>query len=333
MLKIIFGGSPMASAKALNLILEDSVNSRGSEEEYEVAGLLTNPPSAKGRNKTPTPTDAACALEQWNAAHGTNIPVFTPEHIKQEERDALKQTESELFVCFAYGHILGPKFFELFKYGGINLHPSLLPKYRGATPVNSAILNMDSETGVTVQKMSLAMDEGDILFQEKVPLNFTETADELLDSAAETGAKALMNIIRYVAKNKALPEATPQMGEATYCTIIKKEDGIINWNESARCIDAKIRAYTPWPGASTTFKGTQLKILKAKSVLAEEIPFENDSSVPNGTVVNYSKSQGYFVKTGDGYLCITELQLQSKKAMDYKSFNNGVRDFTGSQLV
>ncbi len=86
----------MASAKALNLILEDSVNSRGSEEEYEVAGLLTNPPSAKGRNKTPTPTDAACALEQWNAAHGTNIPVFTPEHIKQEERDALKQTESEL---------------------------------------------------------------------------------------------------------------------------------------------------------------------------------------------------------------------------------------------
>lgn len=338
MLRVIYGGSPAASAKALELILKDSamaMSSSVTEEQYKIVGILTNPPSAQGRHKDLIPTEVAQYASIWNEAREDNIKILTPEHIREPERQELAALQPDIFVCFAYGHILGPKFFSLFKYGGINLHPSLLPKYRGATPVNAAILNQDTETGLSIQKMALGIDEGDVIHQERMGLAGTETAELLLNKSAIYGGIAITNILRHTARNGNLPDATPQEGTPSYCTIIKKEDGRINWQDSAEKIDAQIRAYTPWPGCFTTSNGIQLRILKGAS--AEKIAMQ-DNSVPKntsavpGTVLAFVKHRGILIQTGDGILIATELQWQAKKAMDYKSFMNGSRNFIGSVL-
>lgn len=336
MLRVIYGGSPAASAKAFELILRDSEMSlQTPEQEYRIVGVLTNPPSAQGRHSDLIPTEVGHTAQIWNEVRDAGITILTPEHIRAEERAQIASLHPDIFVCFAYGHILGPKFFSLFKYGGINLHPSLLPKYRGATPVNQAILNCDIETGFSVQKMALGIDEGDVISEEKVTLTGTETAESLLKMCSLYGASEITQILRSTSKTGSLPPATPQTGEASYCSIIKKEDGRINWKSSAEKIDAQIRAYTPWPGCFTTCNGLQLRILKARA--ASKVAIQ-DSSVPQntaavpGTVLDFNKQRGILIQTGDGVLIATELQWQSKKAMDFKSFMNGARNFIGSVL-
>ena len=336
MLKVLFGGSPACAAKALELILKDSAMSNSvPEEEYKIVGVLTNPPSAQGRHKELIPTEVEQYTLIWNRARNDNVAIFSPEHIKQAEREQIASLEPDIFVCFAYGHILGPKFFSLFKFGGINLHPSLLPKYRGATPVNAAILNCDDETGFSIQKMALGMEEGDILYQHKERLTGTETAEQVLKNSALYGGMNITQILRKIAKTGKLPDSFPQEGKASYCSIIKKEDGKINWNNSAENIDAQIRAYTPWPGCFTTSGNLQLRILKARaaSKVAAQDPsiVKNTSAVP-GTVLEYNKQRGILIQTGSGVLIATELQWQAKKAMDYKSFMNGARNFIGTVL-
>lgn len=336
MLKVLFGGSPACAAKALELILKDSAMSNSvPEEEYKIVGVLTNPPSAQGRHKELIPTEVEQYAIIWNRARNDNLAVFTPEHIKLPEREQIASLEPDIFVCFAYGHILGPKFFSLFKFGGINLHPSLLPKYRGATPVNAAILNCDDETGFSIQKMALGMDEGDILYQQKERLTGTETAEQVLKNSALYGGMNITQILRKIAKTGKLPASFPQEGKASYCSIIKKEDGKINWNNSAEKIDAQIRAYTPWPGCFTTSGNLQLKILKARAaskVAAQDSSVVKNTSAVPGTVLEYNKQRGILIQTGNGVLIATELQWQAKKAMDYKSFMNGARNFIGTVL-
>ena len=336
MLKVLFGGSPACAAKALELILKDSAMSNSvPEEEYKIVGVLTNPPSAQGRHKELIPTEVEQYAIIWNRARNDNLAVFTPEHIKQPEREQIASLEPDIFVCFAYGHILGPKFFSLFKFGGINLHPSLLPTYRGATPVNAAILNCDDETGFSIQKMALGMDEGDILYQQKERLTGTETAEQVLKNSALYGGMNITQILRKIAKTGKLPASFPQEGKASYCSIIKKEDGKINWNNSAEKIDAQIRAYTPWPGCFTTSGNLQLKILKARAaskVAAQDSSVVKNTSAVPGTVLEYNKQRGILIQTGNGVLIATELQWQAKKAMDYKSFMNGARNFIGTVL-
>lgn len=336
MLRVIYAGSPAASAKSLELILKDSVMSSSMpDQEYKIVGVLTNPPSMQGRHRDLIPTEVGHFTQIWNEARDDGIVILTPEHIKAEEREQIAALHPDIFVCFAYGHILGPKFFSLFKYGGINLHPSLLPKYRGATPVNQAILNLDKETGFSVQKMALGIDEGDVISEEKVTLTGTETAESLLKTCALYGGSEITTILRYTAKNGQLPQARPQEGLASYCSIIRKEDGRINWRDSAEKIDAQIRAYTPWPGCFTSAGGVQLRILKARD--AEKIAIQ-DPSVPKntmavpGTVLDYNKQRGILIQTGHGVLIATELQWQAKKVMDYKSFMNGARNFIGTVL-
>ena len=336
MLRVIYGGSPAASAKSLELILKDSAMSSAiPEEQYKIVGVLTNPPAAQGRHKDLVPTEVAHYAEIWNSARGDSIAILTPEHIREPERNEIAALSPDIFVCFAYGHILGPKFFSLFRYGGVNLHPSLLPKYRGATPVNQAILNQDEETGFCLQKMALGIDEGDILDMQRTRLTGSETAERLLAESALYGAISITSLLRQTARTGALPAARPQVGEPSYCSIIKKEDGRLNWKRSALAIDAQIRAYTPWPGCFTTAGGQQLRIVKGRA--AEKVALQ-DNSVPKntsavpGTVLAYNKQRGILIQTGDGVLIATELQWQAKKAMDYKSFMNGARNFIGTVL-
>ena len=319
MIKILYAGSPEAARITLEKLF-DSKTTCG----FEIVGVLSNPPSAKGRHKDLIPTPVAAF------ANEKGIPVFTPEHLDSAARDQIRPLGSDLLVCFAYGHIFGPKFLEMFPLGGINLHPSLLPKYRGCTPVPAAILNRDSQTAVTIQTLGLKMDEGDILAQTIVELKGTETGESLLNYSAEEGARLITGLLSETSKNGNLPAGKAQSGEASYTGIITKEDGKINWNESAAVTEAKIRAYYPDPGCWCIENGTTLRILEAR--LFEGNCEVDVANAAFGTVLAFSKSDGILIKTGDEILAVRKLQRQGKNAMDYKSFMNGARNFIGTVL-
>ncbi len=383
MLKILYAGSPAPAATTLRLLLEkcsqdqNATNENGSQDQnaaasgdcsqdqkgggWEIAGVLTNPPSAKGRHKELVPTDVGLLAQE------RGIPVFCPQKLDTAARDQIAAQGFDALVCFAYGKIFGPKFLSLFKAGGVNVHPSLLPKYRGATPVPAAILNCDGQTGVTVQTLALGMDEGEILAQEVIALDGTETTDSLLDKSAQIAAALLEGLLDKAAQNpgaEILKKGKAQEGEPSYTKTISKEDALINWNDSAKNIAAAVRAYTSEPGSWTRIgseTGETLKILKAAPLSLADAPADNglqdgqaaganqngpagqasangqpvassgQPTVP-GTVTAFDKKRGILVQCGDGVLCVTELQRQQKKAMGYKDFMNGARDFVGTRL-
>ena len=328
-MKILYAGSPEASARTLEILLERS------QGVYEIAGVLTNPPSAKGRKKDLLPTAVGAFAQE------KGIPVYAVQKLDADFREVISAQKFDILVCFAYGKIFGPKFLSLFKIGGMNLHPSLLPKYRGPTPIPAAILNMDKETAVTVQTLSLGMDEGEILAQKKIALDFTETADSLLEESAIIGGELLDGVLRECARLGTLPQGMAQQGDASYTKIISREDTLINWNESAQKISAFVRAYTSEGGAFTRIgsaEGETLKILKCvpfdeNEIASKKIALpENFSEMKNGTVISFDKKTGILVKCKEGVLCLIELQRQQRKAMNYKDFMNGERNFLGAVL-
>lgn len=317
-MKILYAGSPDISAT----VLEELIKLVGSNnnDDIKIVGVLTNPPSAKGRNKELTPTDVAQVAIKYD------IPLFEPEKLDSEFRTKIEQIKPDLLVCFAFGKIFGPKFMSLFPLGGINLHPSLLPLYRGCAPVQAAILNMEEKTGITVQRLAQEMDSGDILLQTEIALNGTETAESLLDSVAKVGGGLFWKVILEIEAGNA--KGIPQNHEnATFCTMLKKEDGQINWNCPVKEIDAKVRAFYSWPSAFTFYNQLQLKILEASIYDGDVQKVEKP-----GTVLGVDKSKGILIQAASGVLCVKRLQLQTKKAMDFKDFLNGNRCLIGSVL-
>lgn len=337
-MKIIYAGSPDAAKISLEALYEN-------QEKYgfEIAGVLSNPPTAKGRHKTPTPTPvAAYALEK-------GLPVFTPEHLDSAAREQIAPLGADLLVCFAYGHIFGPKFLALFPMGGVNLHPSFLPKYRGCTPVQQAILEGDEFLGISVQTLSLKMDAGDILKQDFVNITENDTTESLLNYSAKKGAELICDIIKESSAAGELIKGKPQSKEGiTYTYTISKEMAKIDWTESAEIICRKIRAYYPDPCCWCLEENdSPLKIAAASEVYLADAQalLENDpafgplisdnvyKAFPCGKVLAYNKTtNGIYVKTGDGILSITKLQRQGKNMMSYKDFMNGAKDFLGTVL-
>ena len=320
-MKIIFAGSPDAARITLEYLYEQQ-----KAFDFEIAGVLSNPPTAKGRHKTPTPTPVAeYALEK-------GLPVFTPEHLDAAAREQIAPLGADLLVCFAYGHIFGPKFLAMFPMGGINLHPSFLPKYRGCTPVQQAILEGDELLGISIQTLSLKMDAGDILKQDFVNIKETDTTESLLNYSAKTGAQLICQIIKESAAAGTLIKGKPQHNEgATYTYTITKDMAKIDFNESAETICRKIRAYYPDPCCwCLEANGSTLKIAAATEIIISQEEYQDFA---NGTVLAYNKTtNGIYVKTGDGILGITRLQRQGKNMMNYKDFMNGAKDFVGSVL-
>ena len=329
-MKVLYAGSPEAAKKTLEILVENQ-----EKFGFEIVGVLSNPPSAKGRHKelTPTPVAAYAAKK--------NIPVFTPEHLDAQVREQIAPLNADLLFCFAYGHIFGPKFLALFPFGGVNLHPSMLPKYRGCTPVPAAILNRDKQTAITIQTLGLKMDEGDILAQKIVELDFSETGESLLSYAAEKGAELFFEVVEKTNQNiknekNELPEGKKQEGEPSYTKIIRKEDGKIDWNLPVEEIEAKVRAYFPEPGCFTFEKLSEtnvqsIRILNGKMILNEEIVSKYKDE-PNGKVVDFVKNDGIYIKCSNGIYCVTLLQRQGKKEMNHKDFMNGARNFVGTVL-
>ncbi|MDR1933336.1 MAG: methionyl-tRNA formyltransferase [Spirochaetales bacterium] len=316
-MRILFAGTPEIAAVSL----------RAAAASHTVAAVLTNPDRAAGRGRGlhVSPVKAA-ALE-------LGLPALQPEKLDAAFRDAARGLKPELLVSVAYGKIFGPRFLECFPRGGINLHPSLLPRYRGPSPINAAILNGDSETGITIQSLALEMDAGDIILQERLSLTGKETAESLTRSAAQRGAVLLVQALDLIAAGKENRVAQDPAG-VTYCGLLDRAQGKIDWKSSAAHIERMTRAFDPWPGAWTGFQGLSLRIIAAGTLSAGAADSNNkdaDGGCP-GKVLGVDTREGILIQTGDGILAVRELQLQSKKAMDFASFLNGVREFTGSVL-
>jgi methionyl-tRNA formyltransferase len=255
------------------------------------------------------------------------IPILKPEKLDSSAREQAAALEPDLLVSFAYGTIFGPKFLALFPLGGINIHPSLLPQYRGPTPIPAVILNRETATGITIQRLAAEMDSGDILVQETVALNGRETTAGLSETMAEKAAQLLPASLRGIA-NGTLRARPQDHRVATYCSLIIKEDGFIDWNRSAVEIDARIRAFDPWPLSWTTHEHVQLFVLQAE-VLEENT---NNAAALPGQVLGKDKDKGILIQTGSGILAVSRLQYQTKKALAWKDFLNGARNFMGARL-
>lgn len=311
-MRILFAGSAQIAVPALRAIAAS----------HEVVGILTNPESARGRGMERSATPVALAAA---GLPGPRIPVLAFPTLKTEAREAVAALRPELMVTFAYGRIFGPRFLDLFPRGGINIHPSLLPRHRGATPIPAAILARDRETGVCVQRILLELDAGDILASTRIPLDGRETTASLSALAAEVGASLVVEVLDAI--RSGAERAVPQQGTPTWCPLLTKAHGLIDWNASALDIDARIRAFDPWPGAHTWLHGRKLDILEA-----EPRPGAQAASAPNGTIVALDKSEGLMVQTNDGLLAVKRLRFSTKKALSWKEFANGVRDLAGARL-
>lgn len=331
-MRILFAGSPAIAVPALEAVFALGAESAGG---FELAGLLTNPDSPKGRSGKSEPTELALSAGRLNAAleaaGKAPFPILKPEKLDAGARHQAAALEADLLVSFAYGRIFGPKFLALFPCGGINIHPSLLPKYRGPTPIQAAILGRETETGVTIQKLAPQMDSGDILAQERLPLDGRETAASLSEDVARKAAEMLPSALKGIAEGTI--QARPQdHAGASYCSLIVREAGLIDWTASALEIDARIRAFDPWPLSWTTHGGRRLFILNAEPLDAGDLPPKAAGPALPGRVLGIDKKRGILVRTGEGILAVSALQYEAKKALEWKAFLNGVRDFTGSRL-
>ena len=328
-MRSLFAGSPAIAVPSLEVLY--------SAGGIELAGVLTNPDSPRGRSGSPVPTEVGEAARKLQK--GAQFPILKPLKLDSSFREQVASLKPDLLVSFAYGRIFGPKFLALFPLGGINIHPSLLPKYRGPSPVQAAILNRDSVTGITIQELALEMDSGGIITAQMFQLTGKETSLSLSLKMAELAAEMLPSALKKIADGTCEPVPQNHSG-ASYCSLVKRDDGIIDWNLSAAEIEAKIRAYDIWPLCRTIHKGRDLFILKAgfykkpnnnfNEASGEELP----PSSP-GQVLGIDRNDGILIQTGDGILCVTELQYQAKKALNWRDFLNGARDFliTGSSPV
>ena len=309
-MKVFFTGGSDISLPSL-----ETLASRGW-----VAAVMTHPDTYAGRGKKRkvNPVKAA-ALD-------LGIPVLEAAGFDAELETEIRKYESDLLVVVSYGKILPESFLRLFPEGGINLHPSLLPKYRGPSPITAVILAGERETGVTVQRLSKRMDSGDILAQLRVELRGAETGESLAKSLGEIGAGLLAEVVAGFERGDV--EGVPQREEeATYCSLLKKEDGLIEWEKDAESIERMTRALLPWPRAYTIWNGQVLYILEA-SVYPNISPPRGEP----GKVLGVDKEEGILIQTGNGVLAVKKLQKQAKKAMDWKSFINGTHNFTGTVL-
>jgi methionyl-tRNA formyltransferase len=330
--KILFAGTPAIAVPSLRALsgvnLEDGF--------CELVGVLTNPDSAKGRRGEFTPSDIGAAAEEIlrdAAARGkTPFVLLKYGYVDEACFQSAAVLGADLLVSFAYGAIFSAKFLALFPMGGLNIHPSLLPKYRGASPIQTAILNRENETGISIQRLAEKLDSGDVLAQEIIALNGRETCASLSAVVAEKSAGLLVRTLRTLALGECAGGSPQDHGAASFCGKFEREDGRIDWRQDVPAIDARIRAFTPWPLAYTRHDGMELYILEAAPYKGDASGFAGSNACPAGTVLGVDKSTGIIVQTGGGLLSVSCLQYRARKRLDWRSFLNGAQNFIGSVL-
>lgn len=310
-MRLLFAGSPQLAVPCLETV----------HRHHQIMGVLTNPDRPVGRSGQPAPTPVkARALE-------LGLPLLEPARFDEPFFDEVRALGCELLVVAAFGRIFPAAFLALFPQGGINLHPSLLPRYRGPSPIPAVILAGESQTGVTIQRLAEKMDSGDILRAQVVPLSGRETCATLSEQLGRLGAELLAETLVEVAAGRARGIRQKEE-EASYCRLVRKEDGRIDWRRDAQSIERMIRAYDPWPGAYTSYRGQILHLL-AGGVLPEATPA--GVSRP-GLVLKADNRYGILIGTGKGVLCVSRLKIQGRKALDWRSFLNGQRNLPGSVM-
>lgn len=299
-MRVVFMGTPDFAVQSLNALVKAG---------HEVAAVITQPDRPKGRgNKLAFPEVKTRALE-------LGLPVYQPVSVKDVGfLELLAHYSPEVIVVVAYGRILPQAVLELPPYGCINVHGSLLPAYRGAAPIQRAVLDGCAESGVTIMQMDAGMDTGDMLLQGRLPITEEDTSGTMFEKLAVLGGKLLVQALAQLAAGTAQPQRQEE-ARATYAARILKEDEIIDWRRPATAIHCQIRGLAPAPGAYTLWNGQRLKLWKSRVVRQES------GQLP-GTVVALGKDS-LLVQTGAGCLELLELQPAGKKAMSAKAFCNG----------
>ncbi len=298
--RIVFFGTPSFAVPALEGLI------KGTDR---VVAVVTQPDKEKGRGrKIVSPPVKEVALQ-----HG--LPVFQPERVKEEAfRQKLRGPLPDLFVVVAYGQIFPKSILEIPKYGAVNIHASLLPKYRGAAPISWSILAGEKTTGITTMLMDEGMDTGDILLQRGIPIGEEDTSETLHEKLAPLGAELLLETLERMKSGDLIP--TPQdPSKGSYAPPLKKEDGRIDWKREAEEIDRQVRAFNPWPGAFTLWGGRLLKICRG------EVRKGISKGKP-GFVV-WTGADFIEVDTGKGSFLITELQIEGRRRMTVRDFLSG----------
>lgn len=310
-MKIVFMGTPDFSVGALEALINAG---------HEVTAVVTQPDKAKGRSGQAQFSPVKVCAQKYS------IPVFQPVRIKTPEAiEELKTYEADVYVVAAFGQILSKQILEMPKYGCINIHASLLPKYRGAAPINQCIIDGEKETGVTIMQMDTGVDTGDILTQKKVTIEDKETAESLFDKLAKAGAELIVETLPMLERGGITPVKQDER-LATHVKMMDKSMGRIDWTQDAVVIERLVRGLNAWPSAYTSYQGKTVKIWDS-----DVVTMDKGCTEEPGTIVA-AAGDSFDVACGNGILRINELQLEGKKRMDTKSFLLGNKWKTGMRL-
>ncbi len=307
-MKIIFMGTPDFAVGTLRSL---------AEAGHEITLVVSQPDKPKGRGHAMVPTPVKVVAEELG------IPVFQPVKIR-EAKDVLEKTEADVCVVAAFGQIIPASILHMKKYGCINVHASLLPKYRGAAPIQWAVIDGEKESGVTIMQMDEGLDTGDMLAKAIVPLDEKETGGSLFDKLSEAGGRLCVETLAKLEKGEITPEKQGESPTA-YASMLDKKMGNIDWSKSAVVIERLVRGLNPWPSAYTHLDGKTLKIW------ACDVLPQSASKGESGEILEVTKD-AIHVQTGDGILVLREIQLAGKARMDAGAFLRGYKVVPGTVL-
>ena len=309
-MKVVFMGTPDFSVGTLEEIIAAG---------HEVVGVVTQPDKPRGRSGQMQATP----VKEVALKH--NLPVYQPVRVKAVEFvEELKAMNPDIIVVVAFGQIISQEILDLPKYGCINVHASLLPKYRGAAPIQWAIIDGEEKTGVTIMQMDAGLDTGDMIATTEIEIDNDETGGGLFDKLSEAGARLLVKTLANIEAGTITRTPQPEVSPTPYAKMIKKQMGQIDWDEEAVVTTRLVRGLNPWPSAYTSIGGKTLKVWQA--LLSEE-----DSGYQAGTIVRIDSST-IWVQTGKWLLGIAELQLEGKKRMKAEDFLRGYDLKVGDRL-
>lgn len=312
--RVVFMGTPEFAARILSALVS---------EHYQIVGVVTQPDRPVGRKQELAET----AVKKVASEHG--LPVFQPEKLDDEAYATLQSWQPDLFIVAAYGKILKERFLRLPGFGALNIHTSLLPRWRGASPIQNALLAGDRETGITLMVMDKGMDTGDIIIQESLPIAEDDTLPVLEEKLSQLATKLLSATLPLWIKKKIVPVAQDS-SLATMCQLIERSDGRIVWTDEAEDIYNRYRALTPWPGVFTFWKqGSSLARLKLHRISRETTSGESPAR-PIGEVFQTDGRVG--VQTGRGIIFLEELQLEGRTRLPIDEFLKGNPSFIGGIL-
>ena len=310
-MKVVFMGTPDFAVGTLEALIEAG---------HEVIGVVTQPDKPKGRGKTlmATPVKEVALKHQ--------IPVKKKKKVREAGfTETLGRLAPDVIVVAAFGQIITKEILDIPRFGCINVHASLLPAYRGAAPIQWAVINGEKESGVTIMQMDEGLDTGDMIDKVVVPLAQDETGGSLFDKLSQAGARLCVKVLKDLEEGNAVRVKQPEESTTPYASMISKKMGEIDWNRSAKSIEQLIRGLDPWPSAYTKLQGKTLKLWKAEAQ-KENVP----EGVP-GEVVKVERDT-FCIQTGDGILKIEEVQLEGKKRMDTAAFLRGFHLSQGERL-